>query len=169
MANEQNLRAPWKPGEPGNPNGYSKGRRTATKLRQALDLILEQPVPPTLLAPLPDEVLDTLPDSVTFAELIALRVVIVGATAPKIEQILNAATMIMTAQARLDISPDLVQRLPPVLLGTEERRLAVAEQLGLVKPKAKRKPRKKAAKKKRARKKAGAKRKRKPKKKGAKK
>ena len=37
MANPQNLRPPWKPGESGNPGGRPKGRSCAADLRRILD------------------------------------------------------------------------------------------------------------------------------------
>lgn len=139
---------PWKPGQTGNPAGHSKGRRTATKLRAALDIIVESAVPDELLRDLPSDVLQSLPDGITFAELIALRVVIVGARAPKLDQILSAANMILQAQTKPDLNGPPLERHTPILPATEERRLAIARQLGLLKPKRKRKSAKKKAKRK---------------------
>jgi len=146
----ENLHPPWKPGETGNPGGYSNGRRVATKLRTALDVILENEVPETLLLELPPDMADLLPPGITFAELIALRVVILAARAPKLEQIIASAALILSAQARPDMMAPPDERTPPMLPTTEARRLAIAEQLGLVK---RRKPTKKKAAKKRPRKK----------------
>ena len=149
MPNPENLNPPWKPGETGNPAGYSNGRRTATKLRNALDIMLEQAVPDELLVEMPPEMAALLPDGITFAELIALRVVILASRAPKLEQIISSASLILNAQARPDMMAPPDERTPPMLPTTEARRLAIAEQLGLVKPK---KPRKKGARKKAAKK-----------------
>ncbi len=165
MSGMDNLRAPWVPGESGNPEGYSKGRRTARKLRTALDVLLESDVPLELLEPLPDQVRDVLPDGVTYAELIALRVVLVGAMAPDVSQILAASNQILNAQLKPDQNAPPVQRLAPVLPSTEERRLDIARQLGLIKPKRDKKPRKRA----KPRKKAARKSRAKPRKKAAKK
>jgi hypothetical protein len=131
MANEANLIAPWKPGETGNPKGHSAGRRKAKKLREALDIILEGDVPDVLLQELPAELLEAIPDDVTFAEIIAMRVAIVGARAQKTDQILSAANLILGAQTKPDLFSKPVDRTPPVLPSTEERRQSIAEQLGL--------------------------------------
>jgi hypothetical protein len=157
MANEANLVAPWPPGTTGNPNGYSEGRRKATRLREALDVMLEDEIPELLLDSIPEEMQAIIPPGITYAEFVAMRVLMVATRSDRPETILGASNLLLNATAKPDHFAPPPQRTPPLLPSTEERRAAIASQLGLG-PK-KRKPRKKAANKKR--KKKAAKRKRK--------
>jgi hypothetical protein len=122
---------PWKPGQTGNPNGSSNMRRKAKRLREALDLILRDPVPSPLLADLQAEVTDALPEGVTFAELIALRAVIFAARATRPAELMGAVALLLGAQAKPDELKAVEKVGPPILPSTEERRAAIAEQLGL--------------------------------------
>lgn len=122
---------PWKPGQSGNPAGHSKARRQAKRLRQALDVMLEQEIPPGMLDGMPDEITESLPPDVTFAELIALRITWVAAISKTPSEILAAANMILSAQAKPDAFVEPPKTEPPRLPSTEERRQSVAEQLGV--------------------------------------
>ena len=131
MSNGRDNLTPWKPGQTGNPDGHSRKRRQAKKLREALDIVLESSVPDELLDTIPDDVRAILPENMTFAEIIALRVAIVAARASNPAEILSAANLIMGAQSKPDygIPPQAIE--PPKLESTEERRQAIADQLGL--------------------------------------
>jgi hypothetical protein len=131
MANDRNLVAPWKPGESGNRRGNSEKRRRATKLREALDTILEGDAPEVLLRGLPAELVAVMPEGVTFAELIAMRVAIVGARSSDTATILAAANLILGAQTKPDPFAKPEPKTPPILPSTEERRQSIADQLGL--------------------------------------
>jgi len=121
----------WAPGQSGNPGGASVKRRQARRLRQALDVILADEAPAWLLGRLPPELAADCPPGVTFAELVALRLVWTAATAHHPQIILAAARMIVDAQAKPDTLEAREPKRPPTLPSTEERRQAVAEQLGV--------------------------------------
>jgi hypothetical protein len=125
------LKAPWKPGESGNPKGSSAKAGRRRELREALDAILGSVPPAALLDQIPEDVRALLPAHVTFAEIITLRVVSVAATATKPETILAAGRLILDAQSKWDSSGTPARAEPPRLPTTEERRLAIARQLGL--------------------------------------
>jgi hypothetical protein len=113
----------------------SRGTTSATwtkrELREALDLVLGSVPPAALLDKLPDDLGELLPDSTTFAEIIALRVVLIAATATKPETILAAGRLILAAQSKPDPHAGHFMPDAPKLPATEERRLAIARQLGL--------------------------------------
>ena len=97
-----------------------------------MEAILESTPPESLLRLLPDDVRDMLPADVTFAEIIALRVTMVAATAPKPESILAAGQLILNAQEKSNPNDPPPHKLkPPILPSTEDRRRAIAQQLGL--------------------------------------
>lgn len=121
----------WQPGQSGNPGGWSANRRAARRLRQALDAILADGVPDWLVERLPPELVADLPPGITFAELIALRLVFAGATAKTPQATLEAARLIIATQAKADPLEPRTATRPPKLPATEERRRAVAEQLGV--------------------------------------
>jgi len=131
MPNPENLNPPWIPGQSGNPTGSSAGRRRATRLRQAFDDLLAVPIPEDIELDLPEGV--ELPEGTTFAELIALRVIMVAARTPKVGDILAAAAMVLASTAKPDMALPPAVWKTPILPATEERRLAIAEQLGLSK------------------------------------
>jgi len=134
MSNAETSRAnliPWKPGQSGNPEGHSKARRKAKRLREALDLILEQEIPPELLLEISERVRGSLPTGVTFAEAIALRVSLLAVTTLDSSTLLGAASAILNAQAKPDVSIRPILAAAPKLPSTDERRAAVAAQLGL--------------------------------------
>jgi hypothetical protein len=132
VASTVGLRAPWKPGQSGNPRGGSAKRGRKKLLREAMETILESTPPESLLRHVPDEIREMLPADVTFAEIIALRVTMVAATANKPETILAAAQLILNAQQKPNPhDPPGHKPKPPILPSTEARRRAVAEQLGL--------------------------------------
>ncbi len=93
--------------------------------------MLEEQVPPEILAQIDPGMLETLPEGMTFAELVALRVTLLAATAKKPEHILGAANMILGFQAKPDPTIPPNKPEPPRLPPTEERRKAVADQLGV--------------------------------------
>ena len=126
----QNL-TPWKKGQSGNPNGHSKGRRRAKRLREALDTMLAEEVPPEILAQVDPGMLETLPENMTFAELVALRVALLASTAKKPEHILAASNMILGFQQKPDQVPPHERPKPPTLPATEEQRQAVMLELGI--------------------------------------
>lgn len=121
----------WVPGQSGNPGGASAKRRQARRLRQALDTILADEAPAWLLSRLPPELLADCPPGVTFAELVALRLVWTASTATKPSEVLAAAQLIISAQAKPDALEQREPTRPPRLESTEARRRAVAEQLGV--------------------------------------
>lgn len=131
MSSTGRLKAPWKPGESGNPKGSSAKAGRRRELREALNAILGSVPPDVLLNRIPDDLRDLLPAGFTFAEIIALRVALVAAAATKPEAILAAAHLILDAQAKPDIHAGHFQLKEPKLPTTEERRLAIARQLGL--------------------------------------
>jgi hypothetical protein len=133
VASTVGLCAPWKPGQSGNPGGGSAKRARKKRLRQAIDTVLESTPPESLLRHIPNEIREMLPRDVTFAEIIALRVTMVAATATKPETILAAGQLILNAQEKPSPhDPPGHKPKPPILPSTEERRRAVAQQLGLV-------------------------------------
>lgn len=122
----------WAPGHSGNANGYSEGRRQARRLRQALDVILGEELPPAWLVDrLPEDVRAACPPGVTFAELIALRLVWAAATATKPAAVIAAAQLILQAQGKPDAMDPAPAAGPPVLEASEDRRRDVAAQLGV--------------------------------------
>lgn len=129
MPNPENLNLPWVPGQSGNPKGHSEKRRKAKKLRQAFDELLALPIPDGLALELPAGL--ELPEGTTFAELIALRVIMVAARTPRVGDILSAASMVLASTAKPDITTPPPVWQTPVLPTTEQRRQAIAEQLGL--------------------------------------
>ena len=131
MSSTGKLKAPWKPGESGNPNGSSAKAGRRRELREALDAILGSVPPAALLDLIPEDVRALLPVRVTFAGVIALRVALIAATAKKPETILAAGRLILDAQSKSDSRGTPAKAEPPILPSTEERRLAIARQLGL--------------------------------------
>lgn len=121
----------WAPGQSGNPAGASAKRRQARRLRQALDTILADEAPDWLLARLPPELAADCPPGVTFAELVALRLVWAASTATNPSSILSAAQLIIAAQAKPDALEQRDPTRPPRLEATEARRRSVASQLGV--------------------------------------
>lgn len=122
---------PWKPGQSGNPKGYSEGRRKAKRLREALDALLEEGIPPELLDQLDSKTLELLPEGITFAELLALRAVMIGGFSRDHGDVLAAVRSIFAATEKPDPIGKPPTREAPVLPTTEERRSAVLEQLGI--------------------------------------
>jgi hypothetical protein len=132
VASTVGLCAPWKPGQSGNPGGGSAKRGRKKRLRQAIDTILESTPPESRVRHVPDEIRAMLPADVTFAEIIALRVTMVAATATEPHSILAAGQLILNAQEKPSPhDPPGHKPKPPILPSTEDRRRAVAEQLGL--------------------------------------
>ena len=124
---------PWKPGQSGNPKGGSAKQSQRKRLREALDTILESVPPESLLQQIPNEIIESLPTNVTLAEIIALRVALIAATAKKPEAVLAAAQLILNAQERpSNARPPRLAPKPPILPSTEDRRRSIAEQLGIV-------------------------------------
>lgn len=121
----------WQPGESGNPRGHSEQRRRAKRLRRAVDAILEQTAPAEWLAAVPAKLAAILPPDVTVAEIIALRAALIAGTAPEDGDALAAMRVILSSSAKPDQTAPDVREGPPVLPSTEERRRAVAEQLGI--------------------------------------
>ena len=121
----------WPPGQTGNPGGASAKRRQARRLRQALDTILADPVPDWLIGRLPPNLAADCPPGVTFAELVALRLVWTASTASKPTEILAAAQLIIATQAKPDALEQREPTRPPKLESTEARRRSVASQLGV--------------------------------------
>lgn len=121
----------WAPGQSGNPGGWSANRRAARRLRQALDAVLADGVPDWLLSRLPPELLADCPPGITFAEMIALRLVWEASTASKPQTVLEAARLIVAAQAKPDALEAREAKRPPKLEATDDRRRSVAEQLGV--------------------------------------
>lgn len=121
----------WVPGQTGNPGGSSAKRRQARRLREALDTILGDETPGWLLDRLPPELAADCPDGVTFAELVALRLVWTASTATKPSEVLAAAQLIISAQAKPDALATREVVGTPKLDTTEERRRQVADQLGV--------------------------------------
>lgn len=128
----------WQPGQSGNPAGSSARARQARRLRSALDLLLAEAAPPWLihelqeLDDLPGDVLEELPPDTTIAEVIALRLTLVASLSPEPRRVLDAAALILRSTAKGDpLEPvDPVARVPE-LPTTDERRRAMARQLGL--------------------------------------
>ena len=132
MASTVGLCKPWKPGQSGNPGGGSAKRERKKRLRQAIDTVLESTPPESLLRHIPNEIREMLPRDVTFAEIIALRVAMVAATAAKPETILAAGQLILNAQEKPSPhDPPRHEPKAPILPSTEDRRRAIAQQLGL--------------------------------------
>lgn len=121
----------WVPGQSGNPAGSSEARRAARRLRQALDAVLADGVPDWLTARLPPEITNDLPADVTYSEIIAARLVWAATTARDPKLVLEAARLIIAAQAKPDAMEQREAPAPPKLPTTEDRRRAVAEQLGV--------------------------------------
>lgn len=121
----------WTPGQSGNPAGASAKRRQARRLREALDTILADEVPDWLVGTLPDPLRADCPPGMTFAEMVALRLVWAASTANKPATVLAAAQLIVAAQAKPDAMAPRETVAPPKLETTEERRKAVADQLGV--------------------------------------
>lgn len=121
----------WVPGQSGNPGGASAKRRQARRLREALDTILGDEAPDWLIGRLPPELAADCPPGVTFAELVALRLVWAASTATKPSEVLAAAQLIIAAQAKPDALATREAAGPPKLDTTEERRRQVADQLGV--------------------------------------
>jgi hypothetical protein len=121
----------WAPGQSGNPSGGTAKRRAAKRLREALDLVLGDEVPEWLISRLPPELVEDLPPGTSFAELIALRLVWAASTASNPGQVLAAASMILSATGRRDELATRESVSPPKLETTDERRRAVAAQLGV--------------------------------------
>jgi len=121
----------WQPGESGNPRGHSANRRQAKRLRRALDVVLEQELPPEWLEQLDDRVREVLPPDTTFAELVAVRLALIAGTSRDALEVLGAARVILGATQKPDQAAPPSKLGDPVLPGTEERRAAIAKQLGL--------------------------------------
>lgn len=121
----------WAPGQSGNPQGASAKRRQARRLREALDVILGDEVPEWLIGRLDPQLAADCPPGVTFAELVALRLVWAAATADKAATVLAAGQLIMGAQAKPDAMAAREAVGAPKLETTEERRRQVADQLGV--------------------------------------
>jgi hypothetical protein len=122
---------PWKPGQAPNPRGSSAKVRRRKLLRESLDLILGSIPPEALLKHIPEDIRDALPKSFTFADLIAMRVVLVAATANEPRHVLEAGKLILGAQEKGQGVPPAHKPKPPILPSTEDRRRAIAQQLGL--------------------------------------
>lgn len=121
----------WAPGTSGNPRGYSDTRRVAKRVRQALDAILAEQVPDWLVETLPPNLAAELPDGVTFAELVALRLVLAASSTPKPQVLLEVARLIVAAQSKADALERPEPTRPPKLVATEDQRRAVAAELGV--------------------------------------
>lgn len=121
----------WAPGQSGNPGGWSANRRAARRLREALDTILADQVPDWLMGNLSPELAKDCPPGVTFAEMIALRLVWAASTATKPATVLQAAQLIIAAQSKPDALAPHEPKRAPKLESTEARRRAVASQLGV--------------------------------------
>ncbi len=116
-------------GKTGNPGGSSKKQRRKLAFRRALESIADSPVPDVWMARLDPELVETLPPDITWAELVMLRAVLVGATSTKAPEILAAANLIMATQEDRPEPPPKLK--PPILESTEEQRKAIAEELGI--------------------------------------
>jgi hypothetical protein len=121
----------WKPGQTGNPSGHSKQRRAARRLREALDTVLGEQVPEWLLSRLPPELLEDLPPGISFAELLALRLVWAATTATTPGTIISAAQLVSSMQSKADALAPPAAHGPPILEPSDERRREVAAQLGI--------------------------------------
>lgn len=121
----------WRPGQTGNPKGGSKGRRQAKRLRLAVDAILEQTAPEEWLACVPKHVAAILPPDCTIAEIIAVRAALIAGTASENGDALGAMRTILAATQKPDQAAPVPVGGDPKLPGTEERRAAIAKQLGL--------------------------------------
>lgn len=130
MGSTEGLCVPWKPGQSGNPRGGSAKASRKKRLREAMESILASCPPEALMDRIPPGIRETLPGGITFAELIALRVAMIAASAEKPETVLSAGQLILNAQEK-GAPPPPAPRRPPILPSTEERRRAVAEQLGI--------------------------------------
>jgi len=131
MANAEGNLIKWQPGQSGNPAGHSKARRSAKRLREALDVLLEQELPTDLLESIPEALRQSLPDGFTFAEMIALRLTLIASSGTRYVDVLQAAGLILNAQDKPDKLAPAAKLEAPRLPTTEERRQAVAIQLGL--------------------------------------
>jgi hypothetical protein len=72
--NPENLVAPWKPGQSGNPNGFSKKSRLRATLKAATLEGLASKLPPSILDRLPEELRGL--DLEDTAQLIATRLLL---------------------------------------------------------------------------------------------
>jgi hypothetical protein len=131
VASTVGLKAPWKRGQTGNAKGSSAKARRRRELREALNLILGSVPPAALFDRMPDDVRELLRDRTTFAEIIALRVVLIAASATKPETILAAGRLILYAQEKRNPNEPPRHNKRPRLPSTEKRRQAIAVQLGL--------------------------------------
>lgn len=121
----------WKPGQSGNPTGGSKSRRQAKRLRRAVDAVLEQQIPDEWLETIDARVLAVLPPDTTFAEVIAVRLALAATHGRDISDILGSVRTILMATEKPDQAEPSTVLGNPVMPGTEERRAAIAKQLGL--------------------------------------
>ena len=124
----------WQPGESGNPKGHSEQRRRAKRLRRAVDAILEQPAPSEWLQRVPSEIARILPPDCTIAEIVAVRGALIATTALDDKDALAAMRTILAATAKPDQAAPVERGGAPVLPSTEERRRAIALELGLETP-----------------------------------
>ena len=134
----ENLVAPWKPGESGNPDGGRKGKRRPATLRRAVGKVLARQIPHAVLV----EVNEALPegfviaddaDFETLADLIAARVVIAALTGP-VDEMLACVSLIkgLEPQERGGDEPE------PVVIELTPRRIKkvaqALEEAGVIKP-----------------------------------
>lgn len=121
----------WQPGQSGNPTGGSNSRRQAKRLRRAVDAVLEQQIPDEWLETIDARVLAVLPPDTTFAEVIAVRLALAATHGREISDILGSVRTILMATEKPDQAAPSTVLGDPVMPGTEERRAAIARQLGL--------------------------------------
>lgn len=119
-------------GQSGNPGGCSRKVRARTKLREALDAIATDRIPEVWLDRMDPDLVATLPEKITWAQLIALRVILIGATSSKSAEVMAAAGMIAGTQDA--ILPDPEKLGSPVLTATETQRKEIAAELGVEEP-----------------------------------
>ena len=121
----------WQKGQSGNPRGHSEGRRKAKRLRRAVDAILEQTAPDAWLECVPEKIAEILPPDCTVAEIIAVRAALIASTAADDKDALAAMRSILASSAKPDQAAPPDKKGPPVLAAPEDRRRAVAKQLGI--------------------------------------
>jgi len=119
------------PGESGNPSGGSDKIRKRRAVAEWVDEVSKQEIPLPLLERLRDtagEFAELIPEGATFGFAIALRLNMI-ALGGKTGEALSAIGYLQRNDIPIELDPEGLS--PPKLPATEERRKAIASQLGV--------------------------------------
>jgi hypothetical protein len=127
----RNLLPPWASGQTGNPRGGSQKVRDRKRARQWIETLSEESIPDDLLTQLratSPVFADLLPKGVTFGFAEALRLHIIAIMGKPSETLAAMAILDQIIPAHR-APPEQLE--PPLLPTTEERRRAMAAELGI--------------------------------------